>query len=223
MQTGDTAFEHEHGLGLFEYLHQHPHTAALFNQAMTGMSARRAVALTQGYDWSGIGQLVDVGGGQGLLLATILRAYPTLQGVLFDQPEVVAEAPAVLEQAGVAERCRIEGGDFFQAVPEGGDTYVLRSIVHDWDDERAQVILEQCRRAMPESGRLLVVERVVGTDYRAGLSALYADMEMLVNVGGRERTEAEYRALFADAGFRLTRIVPLEDAASYSVIEGAPA
>ena len=129
----------------------------------------------------------------------------------------------MLEQAGVAERCRIERGDFFQAVPEGGDTYVLRSIVHDWDDERAQVILEQCRRAMPESGRLLVVERVVGTGYRAGLSALYGDMEMLVNVGGRERTEAEYRALFTHAGFRLTRIVPLEDAASYSVIEGAPA
>ena len=158
-----------------------------------------------------------------MLLATILRAYPTLRGVLFDQPEVVAEASAVLEQAGVAERCRIEGGDFFQAVPEGGDAYVLRSIVHDWEDERAQLIMEQCRRAMPALGRLLVVERVVGTDYRAALSTLYADMEMLVSVGGRERTEAEYRALFADAGFRLTRIVPLGDAASYSVIEGAPA
>ena len=124
---------------------------------------------------------------------------------------------------GVAERCAVVGGDFFEAVPPGGDAYVLRNIVHDWDDDRAQVILKQCRRAMPETGRLLVVERVVGTDYRAALSALYGDINMLVSTGGRERTEAEYRALFTHAGFRLTRIVPLEDAASFSVIEGAPA
>jgi hypothetical protein len=221
VQTGETAFEHVHGMGNFEFFHQHPDKAAIFNQAMTSFTARWAVAITRGYDWSGIGQVVDVGGGRGFLLATLLQAHPTMQGVLFDRPAVVANAPAVLEEAGVAERCTIVGGDFFAAVPPGGDVYVLKSVVNDWDDAEVRLILEQCRRAMGSAGRLLVVQRVVGTDSRAAMPALQNDMQMLVGVGGRERTEAELRSLFADAGFRLTRVVPLEDADGLSVLEGA--
>jgi hypothetical protein len=146
-----------------------------------------------------------------------------MRGVLFDRPEVVAGATAVLEEAGVAERCSIVRGDFFEAVPEGGDAYVLRQIIHDWDDSRAIMILTNCRRAMQSSGRLLVVERPVAMNSRETLSALHSDMEMLVNVGGLQCTEAEYRALFVDAGFRVTNVVPLGDAARYSVFEGTPA
>jgi hypothetical protein len=223
VQTGDTAFEHVHGMGNFAYFREHPDTAAIFNQAMTSFTARWSVAITQSYDWSGIAQVVDVGGGRGLLLATVLQAHPTMRGVLFDRPEVVASARAVLEQAGVAERCEVVGGDFFTAVPAGGDAYVLKSVIQDWEDAEARLILVQCRKAIGPEGRLLLVQRVVGTDYRDAMPALQNDMQMLVGVGGRERTEAEHRALFAEAGFRLTNVLGLEDADGMCIIEGAPA
>jgi predicted O-methyltransferase YrrM len=143
--------------------------------------------------------------------------------VLFDRPEVVAGAPAILEAAGVAERCQVIGGDFFEAVPAGGDAYVLRQILHDWDDARATEILKNCQRAMQGPGKVLVVERVITPDYREALPVLRLDLEMLVNLGGLQRTEAEYRALVAAAGFRLSTVVPLGDAAQFSVFEGVPA
>jgi hypothetical protein len=223
VQTGETAFEHVHGMGVFDYLGQHPDTAAIFQQAMTSNTARSSVTLTRGYDWSGIERLVDVGGGQGLLLATVLQAYPTLQGVLFDRPAVVAKATATLAEAGVAERCVVVGGDFFEAVPSDGDAYVMRNILHDWDDAPAQAILERCREAMGMPGRLLVVERVVDTDHHKALPALGSDLSMMVSTGGRERTEAEYRTLFTRAGFQLVKIVPLGDVDGFCVIEGIPA
>jgi hypothetical protein len=162
-----------------------------------------------------------VGGGHGLLLATILRAHPAMRGVLFDRPEVVAGA--ALEEAGVADRCEVVGGDFFADVPPGGDAYLLRQIVHDWDDAEAAVILANCRRALRPPGRLLVVERAVAADYRQALPELHLDMEMLVNLGGLQRTDSEYAALFVATGFRLSRIVPLGDAAHFSVFEALPA
>jgi hypothetical protein len=223
VQTGETAFEHVHGMGLFSYLQQHPDTAAVFDRAMTGSTARSGDAIAGDYDWSGIAQVVNVGGGHGFLLATVLQAYPTLRGVLFDRPEVVANAPAVLAAAGVTARCAVVGGDFFAGVPAGADIYILRFIIHDWDDAHAQAILEQCRRAMDPAGRLLVLERVIGTDYREGLLALHGDMQMLVNLGGRERTEEEYQALFAAAGFRVTNILPLAGPELFSVFEAVPA
>ena len=221
VRTGETAFAHVHGLELFDYLDRHPHTAAVFHQAMTSNTAWSGTAITAAYDFSGIGRLVDVGGGHGLLLATILQAHPDLQGVLFDRPEVVAGASATLAE-GVATRCEIVGGDFFTAVPPGGDAYLLRQIIHDWDDDRATAILANCRRAMHERGRLLVVERAIASDYRDTLPVLHLDLEMLVNVGGLQRTAADYDALFAAAGFRLSRIVPLGDAAQFSIFEGQP-
>jgi hypothetical protein len=223
VRTGESAFAHVHGQGYFPYVREHPELAAIFDRAMTSNAAMAGVAITSRYDWANIARVVDVGGGHGWLLATVLQAHPAMQGVLFDRPEVVAAARPVLEEAGVADRCELVGGDFFSAVPPQGDAYVLRHILHDWDDAPAQVILERCRQAMAPRGRVLVVERVVGTEYREAMPALQGDLEMLVNVGGRERTEAEYRALLASAGFQLTHLVPLGDAARYSVVEGVPA
>ncbi len=223
VQTGETAFEHVHGMGRFDYLAEHPDTAAVFNEAMSSNTARSGTAIIDAYDFSGIERLVDVGGGHGLLLATVLQAHPTMRGVLFDRPQVIAGAQATLEAAGVSDRCELVGGDFFAEVPSGGDAYLLRQIIHDWDDARAVAILRNCRRAMGEAGRLLVVERAISPDYRRALPVLHIDLEMLVNVGGLERTDAEYEALFAAADFRLTSIVPLGDPAQFSVFEGVSA
>jgi hypothetical protein len=222
VRTGETAFDQVHGMGFFTYLGKHPDAARIFDQAMTSNTARSGAAITRAYDFSGIGRLVDVGGGQGLLLATVLQAYPRMHGVLFDRPEVVAGAPAIVEAAGVAERCQLVGGDFFEAVPAGGDAYALRQILHDWGDARATEILKNCQQAMQGPGKVLVVEREIRPDYRQGLSVLRLDLEMLVNLGGLQRTEEEYSALFAEAGLRLSTVVPLGDAAQFSVFEGVP-
>ena len=171
-------------MGFFTYLGQHPDTARIFDEAMTSNTARSGVAITRAYDFSGTQRLIDVGGGHGLLLATVLRAYPTMHGLLFDLPEVVAGAPATLEAAGVAERCQVVGGDFFEAVPAGGDGYVLRQILHDWDDARATEILKNCRRAMQGPGKVLVVERVIASDYRQALPALRLDLRCWLPLGG---------------------------------------
>jgi hypothetical protein len=141
---------------------------------------------------------------------------------VFDRPEVVAAAQATLATAGVAERCKIVGGDFFASVPPGGDAYVLRQIVHDWDDARAALIPQSCRRAMRDSGRVLVVKRAIASDNYQALRALSLDMLMLVILGGLQRNEEEYRALFAAAGVRLSAVVPLGDAEQFSVYEGTP-
>ncbi len=221
VRTGEIAFDHVHGVGFFDYLRTHPESAATFNAAMTSNTAQSGAGITGVYDFSGIRCLVDVGGGHGLLLATILQAYPAMRGVLFDLPEVVAGAAPALEEAGVADRCEVGGGDFFAAVAPG-DAYILRQIIHDWDDDRATVILANCRRAMQGVGRVLVVERAIGRDYRQALQVLHLDLEMLVNLSGLQRTDAEYGALFAAAGFRLGTVVPLGDPLHYSVFEGVP-
>ncbi len=223
VRTGKTAFEYVHGMGRFEYLRQHPDAAASFNQAMTSNTAQSGTAITQGYDFSGIHHLVDVGGGHGLLLATVLQAYPGMRGIVFDRSEVVAGASTVLRGAGVATRCEIIAGDFFESVPAGADAYILRQIIHDWDDDQAIHILKNCRRSLHGQGKLLVVERRVGHDYRQALPVLSVDLQMLVNLGGGERTDEEYGALFAAAGFQLTTIIPLNDAAQFTVFEGVPA
>jgi hypothetical protein len=222
MRTGEPAFDHAHGMGVFEYLRNHAEASAIFNAAMTNNSARSGTAVVERYDFSGVRKLVDVGGGQGLLLATILKSNPTMQGVLYDLPDVVAGAGEVLGNAGVADRCEVVGGSFFDSVPAGGDAYVLRQIVHDWDDERASAILQNCRAAMARSGKLLVIEREIAPTHRDAMRVLHIDMEMLVNVAGMERTNAEYRSLLERAGFELRRIVPLMDGAGFGIFEGAP-
>lgn len=220
VQTGEVAFERTFGMPFFAYLGQHPDVAAIFNAGMTGLAAERAT-LAHAYDFSDCRTVVDVGGGHGALLTAVLAANPHLRGVLFDQPAVVAGAEDHLRAAGVLDRCQVVGGDFFEAVASGGDAYILALILHDWEDERAAAILRQCHRAMAPGGRVLVVERVVPPGDGPHPSKLL-DLHMLVLLGGRERTEAEYGALLAAAGFAMRRVVPLPGG-TWSVVEGVRA
>jgi hypothetical protein len=194
IQTGETAFNLLHGTDLFSYLGRDPDALSLFAQAMGSLSATEVAAVLAAYDFSLFGTIVDVGGGRGYLLSAILAAHPAARGVLFDLPSTVAQAPGILDGAGVRDRCEVVGGNFFDEVPGGGDLYVLKSIIHDWDDERAIAILQTCRRSTIADARLLLIERVV----RAGNGPSFSkwmDLNMMVVAGGRERTEAEYRSL----------------------------
>jgi 16S rRNA G1207 methylase RsmC len=185
---------------------------------MTNLSVLESAAIASSYDFSSIQTLVDVGGGEGLLIASILKSNPTLKGVLLERPYVIERAKRFLEAEGVLERCHLAAGNFFESVPEGGDAYILKHIIHDWDDERAMAILKQCHKVMPDNGKLLVAEKVIPPGNQPFLGKFF-DLHMLaVNSGGRERTEAEYRALFEKAGFKLTRIVPKQD--EISILEG---
>jgi hypothetical protein len=207
-------------MSAWAYREANPESNALFNAAMSAQSALRNAHVLKAYDFSGITTLVDVGGGQGVLLAGIVAAYPGMQGILFDQPHVVAGADEVLAAMQVADRCRTVSGDFFQDVPRGGDAYLLSKIIHDWSDASATTILRACHRAMDGRGRLLLIEYVVPPGNHPH-PAKTMDLQMLVMLdGGRERTAEEFRTLLADAGFTLTRIVPAED--GNSVIEAKP-
>jgi hypothetical protein len=205
--TGEPAFERAHGTGFFEYLAEHPAAANGFNALMAEQTAPWARAVVEAYDFSGVGTLVDVGGGYGALLAAVLAAHPPMRGVLYDRPHVVAGARPRLEAAGVADRCEIAGGDFFAAVPAGGDIYLLKHILHDWDDDRCAAILRNCRRAMPGGGRLLVVEALLPPGNEPSYGK-YLDLAMLVLLTGRERSEEEYARLLEAAGFALSRVIP---------------
>ncbi len=209
VRTGETAFDHAHGTGLFEYLADHPDVGAVFNAGMLGNSPAHARLVAATYDFSKMSVVVDVGAGRGRLLATVLEQYPRLRGILFDQPHVIEDARQILEEVGVVDRCELVGGSFFDAVPAGGDAYVLRNIIHDWDDDQAVAILTSCRRSMTEGARLVLVERYLATDPHEAMLVLHADLEMLVNVGGRERTTDEYAALLARSGLRLTKTLTL--------------
>ena len=201
-----------------------PEGAALFNAAMTSLTSAFDAAVTAAYDFSRLGTLVDVGGGQGALISSILAANPALRGILFDIPPVIESARGRIGEAGLAGRCELVAGDFFASVPAGGDAYVLKWVIHDWDDEHGVAILGSCRRAMARDGRLLLVERVVPerVDQSADTQGIVlGDLNMLLWTGGRERTAAEYRALLASGGFTLARIVPT--ATQFSIIEGARA
>jgi hypothetical protein len=217
VQTGRPAFEQVHGADFFTFLARNPAAAAVFDAAMTSRSAQENAAIAAAYDFSGLGTLIDVGGGHGSFLAAILRANPELRGVLVDRPQVVAEAQPQLEAAGLGGRCEVVAGDFFVSVPAGGDAYMLKRVIHDWDDERAGAILRNCHRAMPAHGRLLVIELVLPPGNAPSLGKLF-DLLMLVDPGGRERTEADYRTLLAGAGFELTAVTSTPSLVS--VVEG---
>ena len=219
VRTGEMAFDHQFGMGYFEYLALHPEADRVFNEAMTGWTHQLVGAVVETYNFSPFKTIVDVGGGYGALLAAILRSNPGTRGVLFEQPHVVTSAEEQLVAAGVADRCTFVGGDFFAAVPTGGDAYVLSQILHDWDDERCVAILGQCRRAMPDHGKLLVVELVLPEGDEPFLGK-WLDLHMLVLLGSRERTAAEYDTLFRAAGFKLARVVPTPPGPS--VVEAVP-
>jgi hypothetical protein len=217
IQTGTPAFDKVHGMPIFEYYPAHPKSGQIFNDAMTSMSLGSSMAVMQAYDFSGISKLVDIGGGHGFLLASVLEKYPTMKGVLYDTATIVEEAKSLLEKQGVTNRCQTVGGNFFESVPPGGDAYMMKHIIHDWNDEECTAILKNCRKGVTEAGKLLVIEMVVPPGNEPSLSKLL-DLQMLAVLPGCERTEEEYSALFSAAGFKLTRIVPTMS--PYSVIEG---
>ena len=210
IHTGRPAWSQVHGAPLFDWLAQHPDAAAIFDQAMTSLSGGEAPAVVSAYDFSAFQTLVDVGGGQGTLLMTILEAHPALRGVLYDQPQVVAGARQPLAAQGLAERCAIVAGDFFESVPPGADAYLLKYILHDWDDEQCLLILRNCRRAMSPDGKLLIVEIIVPPPGEPHLAKV-SDLEMLIVLGSRERTREQYESLLGRAGFRVVRIVPTSE------------
>lgn len=219
VRTGETAFEHVHGLDFFEYNRQHPADQQLFDQLMAAQTAPAGLAVAQVYDFSPCRSIIDVAGGRGALLIAILSAHPHLKGVVFEQPAVVPGAQAAIAEAGLADRCDVVAGDMFESLPAGADTHLLKYILHDWDDDRCIDILRCCRRALPDNGRVLVVEQVLPS----GNSPSFArtqDANMLINVGGMERTVDEYRMLFRAAGLRLTETFPA--LGELEVIEGVP-
>lgn len=220
VRTGENAFRSVHGQSAWEYRAQHPDENKIFDAAMTSLSHRVAESVLDAYDFGRFTVVVDVGGGRGGLLAAILTRHPALRGVLFDQPHVVAGAPPLLEQTGVQSRCRVVPGDFFDAVPTDGDAYVLKAVLHDWEDPQALAILQTCCRAMPATARLLVIERLLAGPNQ-GPETAFSDLNMLVGPGGQERTEAEYQALLTAAGFQPTSTVLA--AGGVAVIEAVPA
>jgi hypothetical protein len=219
VRTGETAFSRVHGMPVFDYLSANPQAAASFDAAMGNLSAMQADCVAGACDLSAARAIMDVGGGRGTLLASLLRRYPGAAGLLFDVPHVAREARAALEREGMGGRCRIVGGNFFERLPEGADACVLRDILHDWDDEHALLILKNCRAALPCQGRLLLVERLVAADAREALPTLLADLEMLVNIGGRERSEEELRCLLLRAGFRWERCTDLGTGSQHRLVE----
>jgi hypothetical protein len=209
VKTGEPSFEHVFGLKAWDYYSKHPEEAVLFHNMMTEWTAVVGPTVAAAYDFSATQTLVDVGGGHGQMLASILQAYPSLHGVLFDLPKVVKGASSLLEGAGVANRCQVVGGDAFTTVPTGHDTYLLSRVIHDWDDERAIALLSRCQQAMQPRGKLLLVERVILTSSTPQMLVLESDVQMLVVAGGKERTDTDYRALLRAAGFELTRVIPV--------------
>ncbi|HET7418849.1 MAG TPA: methyltransferase [Candidatus Dormibacteraeota bacterium] len=208
LQTGGPVFEHVYGKTRWEKMAEEPQDAALFNAAMVETSRRVGAAFTAGYDLQGVDTVVDVGGGNGALLAAILLHLPHAKGVLFDLSAGLAGAADRMREAGLEERVSFMEGSFFDSVPSGGDLYLLKSIVHDWDDEKATAILACCGRAMDESARLVLVERFADGD--SSLATVMSDLHMMLLFGARERTTAEYAALLDAAGLRMTRPVMLD-------------
>lgn len=207
VRTGRPAYAGVHGQPVWDHLRTDPYAAGVFDQAMTEVSAQVNPAVVSSYDFTGLGTVVDVGGGRGALIAAVLTAFPGVRGVLHDQRDVVAGAGELLAAAGVADRCRVVAGDFLESVPAGGDAYLLSNVLHNWDDEPATRILANCRAAMAGGGRVLLVETLLPATVEPALTAKLMDLDMLLLCGGRQRTPAEFGELFRRAGLRLSRIV----------------
>jgi hypothetical protein len=223
VRTGETAFVKAKGEGFFPYIKKHPEIGEIFDQAMSSFASVTHGAVIKAYDFKPIKVLADIGGGHGSFLADIVKANERLRGILFDQPHVIegAKKMGFISAKEVGGRIEAKGGSFFEGVPAGADAYMMKHIIHDWSDDHCRTILKHIQGVMPKDGKLLVVENVIrpGNDPDFGK---FLDLEMLAMTdGGRERTEAEFAALFASAGFRLTRIVTTESPAC--VVEGAKA
>ncbi len=222
VRTGSPAWDQVNGISHFDFLDRNPHHAETFNAAMAEYTRAAVPGIVGRYDFSRFGTLVDIGGGDGTLLAAILASVPTLRGTLFDLPAGVEGARRTLDEANLADRSEIVVGDVFDSVPAGMDAYVLKSVLHDWDDEKCVAILRRCREAMGEHGTVLVIEPVL-PPYVSSPSitgVVMSDLNMLVNTGGRERTEAEFRGLFVAAGLELTSVTG--EGTDFCILEGKP-
>jgi hypothetical protein len=219
--TGESAAQKALGQSLFDYLAGAPDEATCFNEMMIAVHGNEPPAVAAAYDFSGVRTLVDVGGGTGNLLTTLLLANPMLRGVLYDLPHVAVEARALIAARGLSDRCEVVEGNFFEAVPSRGDAYMMSHVVHDWDNASAVRVLEHCRNAMQDSDRLLLVEMVIPPNSEFHPSKMLDLVMLMFTEGGQERTEGDYAALFGKAGLKLTRVVPT--ASPVSVIEAGPA
>lgn len=218
IRTGENAFRSLHGTDVWAWRAGEPEESAIFDGAMKALTGAANQAILDAYDFGQFGTIVDVGGGNGALLASILGEHPAARGILFDQPHVVDKAGDVLKP--VADRVETVAGSFFESVPAGGDAYVLKMIIHDWDDDEAATILHACREAMPAGAKVLVIERILAPP-NEGAEGKFSDLNMLVMPGGRERTEAEFEALFDLAGLRLAGVAPTRS--GFAVIEAVEA
>ncbi|WP_432039928.1 methyltransferase [Streptomyces cucumeris] len=225
IRTGGPHFDKAFGQDFFSYLGDAPQLSREFNAAMSQGTRMVADLVAHHYDFGRFSTVVDIGGGRGTLVAAVLRAHPSLRGVVFDTPEGLEGAERHLADLGVGDRCTSEPGDFFTGIPAAGDVHVLKSVLHDWNDESCVAILRHCREALTDNGRLLLVERVLPDTVAAGADELMflSDLNMLVKVGGRERTRADWDALLRASGFRLSAVIPLPPPQPFSLIEGTPA
>lgn len=224
LRTGKSAYEHMYGKSHFERLGENPELAAHFNAAMVEFSSRVSGTFAAVYDFRGVRTVVDVGGGNGAILIGVLRAHAEVQGILFDLAQGLAGAEQKLAEAGVVDRVTLQEGSFFEAVPSGADVYVLKSIVHDWDDERALAILRSCARAMGSASRLVLLERKLPErieNPEDAFTTVMGDVHMMVVLGGKERTANQYRELLSQAGLRMTGETPIES--DITAFEAVPA
>ncbi len=221
MKTAKPAVEKTFGVPVFEHFARDTELSASFNDAMVTFSNVVIPGVLKAYDFTGVNVLVDVAGGHGAVLTSVLEAYPQMRGILFDLDHVVAGAVPRIERLGLKSRCRTVAGDFFAKVPAGGDAYIMKHIIHDWDDERARTILKNVRVALEgkPNGRVILLESVLEPGNAPDLGKLI-DIEMLMMTGGRERTADEFAALFAASGFEMTRVVRTES--PLSVVEARP-
>jgi hypothetical protein len=220
VRTGGTAFAKTHGEEIFDYFTKDPSFFTVFNDAMTANSSRLTASISASYDFTEVNKLADVGGGVGFLLNEVLQRNPHLEGELFDLPEVVADAEAAIDAAGMTERITRTGGSFFDAIPVAADAYMLKHVIHDWSDEQSVQILSNCTQHMTRDGKVLVIEYIVPENKEPHVAKLL-DMEMLFIAGGRERTQSEFEALFARAGLKLNDVITTDS--SVSILESVRA
>jgi hypothetical protein len=219
VKTGEIAFDNFFGVDIWKYFEQNPEDGAVFNNSMSGVTSAINEEIRSLYDFSSFGTVVDIGGGHGALITSILQANPKVKGILFDAPPVIEGARPKIEAAGLADRCETVAGDFFKSVPAGGDAYFMKWIIHDWNDERAITILNNIRNQVQPNGKVIIVDAVVPENNEPDFSKFF-DLNMLVMTGGKERTEKEFAQLLNAAGFKLRRVIPMKVPAS--IIEAEP-
>ncbi|CAN5516369.1 methyltransferase [soil metagenome] len=218
VKTGETAQRKVHGMGGFEFFSQHPKAGEVFNKAMTELSESVIPAIVEAYDFAHYPTVADIAGGQGMLLVGILKANPLIAGVLFEQPEVLSGASTLLQHEGALNRVKLLSGDFLESIPAGADLYLMKHILHDWDDEVNKRILSNIQKVMSSESKLLIIEMIVPQGSEPSPSKIM-DLQMLIMEGGKERTQAEYGQLLAAAQLQLLRIIPTRSA--YSIIEAS--